>query len=186
MNIKLSLNEFQKKSIINKLSEFNVIDLVQRMNLDQEVVCCFFFEHQNVIFLKEVRYSFARSSKFTTSDFEDFLSRAHISLKQEIKHINDTVFDPDLSSQERKSGSSYSLAHSLLSQLWFYFQLPDFTTTEDNIFKYDVASICHDRIMDGLDFLDTYKSILKLYSIDEDKILDYLKEDHKLKLVFKV
>ncbi len=89
------LNNFQKKSILSELRDFDIIDIIGHVESSAVIKYSFYYKHRGFIFVSEIFWAYERSNSSTPS-LEDFVDYLKDKLTKEITKIDIDLFNDSI------------------------------------------------------------------------------------------
>lgn len=168
------LNDFDKKAIISKLSEFEILAL-HPTHTNYYDYCNVFFKHKDYIFSKTVFYRGSHSSIDKSIVISEFINTANRDLHELVSDLDNHLFITkaiDLSEAEDIIDYSKRPFFDLLSDLRdIDFPVPIFDPFNLN------EEFCHDALHmlnSGLGPLIVFNKYLDKFNIKQDEIAEYI------------
>jgi len=162
-----TLNDFQIKSLLTHLNEFDILYTIPTINFSNELLYCFVFKYNDIAFTIEVLYS-ERIPEFKEPSFIEFVEICRKAITELLTFLDKVVFPP-IDDNAKFHGSFTSLTEFAFSQYWDYRLLFGLDNNR-NLKRSEALCEARDMVGKGLTPKETFIGLLKFLNVDSKKL----------------
>lgn len=173
------LNNFQKKSILSELRDFDIIDIIGHVESSAVIKYSFYYKHRGFIFVSEIFWAYERSNSSTPS-LEDFVDYLKDKLTKEITKIDIDLFNDSIVNPSSIDLVSNSLFNFITSQLYVITNIDSEDRCISMLSYYDIQEEIKKLLSKGVCKHKTYENVFADLGLDFENlnqlILNYTEE----------
>lgn len=168
-----ALNDFQIKSIISQLPNYDIVNIIECSSDGEDIKYACFFNYNNRIFV--IDCDFNRAIVGTNlPDINKILLKLKEELEDKISYLDSKIFANANYTYSSRSEIATSLGHFILDEAWIYSRFDYFERLAGDIFRFSCVDFAT-AFLNKSDFIfDAYEKTMAVYDLDNNNVEKFL------------